>query len=251
LDKTSAVCDRCNTDIPKDQGFLCKSSIIMAEIGDIKLNGSDIPELICEECFDKDVNSEPYDKHLPYVCDKCGKLYTEAKSFHVITGREGYISVYNPLNMQKVQVGRYYNIKPFEVYICKKCLLFITTPTSCDLIILMIIALASFLFYLFGNHTIYLLILSIIFVGLSIMFYISSGKNRRFLKKQKTFDEIVKFVIEEEADKLRTCTEGICKKVIGLYCDGNTNNRVWTQEYFENNIKHYVDESIAKMPFQL
>jgi hypothetical protein len=60
--KPTATCDRCNITIPKDEGYVCKPLILGIRHAGSSLNVSGIPDMICEECFDKSPNAEPFNK---------------------------------------------------------------------------------------------------------------------------------------------------------------------------------------------
>jgi tetratricopeptide (TPR) repeat protein len=61
--KSTVICDRCNATVSKMEGYICKPLILgIRHAGSPSLDVSGIPDLICEECFDRSPNAEPFDK---------------------------------------------------------------------------------------------------------------------------------------------------------------------------------------------
>jgi len=60
--KSSGICDRCNAEVQRGDGYVCKPEVLGTRLGYGLMDASGIPDLVCETCFDKSPTAEPFDR---------------------------------------------------------------------------------------------------------------------------------------------------------------------------------------------
>lgn len=143
--RTSGVCDRCSAPVGIEKSYLCKPLLLAVKFDQFLSDFSDLPDMICEECFDASPDVEPfegdsdllalYQKHvldrnanLSFIlnyfqergCAYCGKIpnFDEALSpKYKVAAKEEF-----KFNLDGTQSRLYTSISDLTLYFCADCL---------------------------------------------------------------------------------------------------------------------------------